>query len=198
VAPVDYSSMPNLVWLAWLGTGTCLLAVHATRSVFPTRAVALSVSKAAQGNALALIAYAQAFTALCAVKGRTWMYRPLPVALFGVIGVAGLVLFGLADTPVGFYVGALCLGVYAGTCFMYMAFHALVHPTRAGRYVGINESLVGLTGIVAPASAGMLADHTTLQTPYFVAAVMVAVVICVQVTVHLGHREAARSLGSGA
>ncbi len=180
--------LPDLAWLGWVGSGTCLLAVQMVRGVFPAGAHSLGIPKTDQGIALALICVAQAAVALALVKGRTWMYRASPVGLFGIVGLAGLCLFGLARTSMAFYVAALCLGAYAGASFIYIAFHALVHPSRAGRYVGTNEAIVGLTGIVGPAFAGQLADRTTMSAPYYVAAVLVACVVVFQVVVHLRTR----------
>jgi predicted MFS family arabinose efflux permease len=177
--------VPDLAWLAWIGSGTCLLAMSMVRGVFPATAHGLSVPKADQGIALALICVGQAVAALGLVRGRTWLYRAGPVAAFGIVGLAGLVLFGLARSSVGFYAATFCFGIYAGAAYVYMAFHALVHPSRAGRNVGVNEAIVGLTGIVGPALAGVLADHISSPAPYYCAAGIVAVALAFQVSVHL-------------
>jgi MFS family permease len=190
----DYSRMPDLIRLAWLGVGVCMLVIAAVRGLFPSSAAFYSVSKAAQGNTLALIYLAQAAVALLLANGRTWMYRPLPVATFGLVGLAGLVLFGLAHSPALYYAAAVCAGVYGGASCIYLAFHALVHPSRTGRYVGINEAIVGFTGIIGPAAAGLLADNTTVSVPYFAAALLVGLAVVLQVVVHSRHRETVKLL----
>lgn len=190
-APGDVSTStpgsvrPNLIMLAWFGTGACLFAMSLVRAAFPSSAVDLNVPKPDQGIALALLCVGQAAVALVLIRGRTWMYRAGPVALFGALGLAGLVLFGLARTSAAFYVAALLCGVYAGSAFIYLVYHALMHPTKAGRYVGINEALVGLTGIIAPAAGGFIGQSWTLSTPYFAVAALVALALVVQIVVHL-------------
>jgi len=189
-APVDTAGaearMPDLVWLAWVCTGASLIALAMVRGVFPATAHGLAVPKADQGIALALICVGQAAASLfLAFAGRTWYYRAGPVAGFGLVGVAGLALFGLAHSSAGFYAAAFCLGVYGGAAFIYMLFHALMHPSRAGRNVGVNEAVVGLTGIVGPVLAGVLSDHAGASVPYYAAAVFVAVALVFQVSVHL-------------
>jgi MFS family permease len=107
------------------------------------------------------------------------------VAIYSALGLAGLVLFGFARTSGQFYLAAFLCGVYAGAAFIYMVYHALMHPTKAGRYVGINEALVGLTGIIAPAAGGWLGQEWTLSMPYYAVAALVGAAMIAQVTVHL-------------
>jgi MFS family permease len=113
------------------------------------------------------------------------MYRAGPVALFGAVGLTGLALFGLAGSSAVFLAGAACIGVYCGASFIYVTFHALVHPSKAGRNVGINESIVGLTGILGPVLAGLLADRAGMAVPFYAAALMVLAALVFQVTVHV-------------
>ena len=166
--PNIYRGMPDLIWIAWIGSGFFFLALSGVRAVFPSGARLLHISQEHQGNALALICLAQAVTAFLLRNGRTWVYRPLPVAGFGVVGLAGLILFGTArDWPV-FYIAAFCTGIGAGAAYIYIVFHAIVHPSRAGRYAGLNESIVGLSGLIGPFVGGLIGDHAGLSAPYFV------------------------------
>jgi len=185
VEAVDTLKRPDLAWLAWMGSGTCMLAMAMVRGVFPTVAHSLSIPKADQGIALGLVCIGQALVAVALVRGRTWVYRAGPVAGFGAAGLAGLMLFGLARGSLVFYAAALCIGVYAGASFIYVAYHALVHPSRAGKYIGINEAIVGLTGIVGPALAGFIADSVGMSVPFYVAALLVALAVVFQTSVHM-------------
>jgi len=180
----DYASLPDLAWLGWVAVGVGCAALSAVRGVFPSSARALNISKPDQGTALALLGWTQAAVGLYMCRSRTWMYRAPAVAALGLFGFAGLILFGLAETPLGFYSAAVCIGVYSGSFFFYAVFHSLTHPSRSARYVSTNESVVGLGSIVGPLVGGRLAHYFSLSTPYFCAAAVVGVVILLQFVVH--------------
>ena len=86
--------------------------------------------------------------------------------------------------PLAFLIGAGLFGIYSGSFCFYLVFHALVHPNRAGRYVAVNEALVGLTGFLAPLAGGALADHCGSQYPYLVVAALTIAVTALQICVH--------------
>ena len=91
------------------------------------------------------------------------------------------------------YAGAaFLLGLCSGFVFVYIAFHAMVHPERAGTYIGINEAIVGLTGILGPLAGGAIAVATGHATAFLVLAAAYAVALVVQTIVHARVTAAAR------
>jgi len=182
--PSAAGALPDLAWMSWVFGGTGCLVMAVIRSIFPSSGAAYAVSKADQGQILFVLAAVQACVGLALSRGRRWMYRPLPILIFGMIGVAGLALFGIARTPGVFYAAAALVGVYSGSFYFYFVFHSLVHPHRSARYVSINEAVVGLMGIVGPLAAGYLADRYRLHTPYRAATVLLAIAILVQTNIH--------------
>ncbi|HSW45285.1 MAG TPA: MFS transporter [Phycisphaerae bacterium] len=191
----EYAARPDLAWMAWLFGGIGCIATVIVRGIFPTSGAACDIPKSVQGEILAVFSGVQAVVGLLHSRGRRWMYRPWPILGFGLFGVAALILFAISRTPAGFMLGAACFGVYSGTFFFYFVFHSLVHPEHAGRYISINEAVVGLTGIIGPVLGGLLADTFSLSTPYLIAGGMVFVGICVQASIHARlERRAAESL----
>jgi MFS family permease len=184
----EYADMPDLAWMAWVfgGLGCAIMAL--IRSLFPSSAAAFGISKPGQGTALLVLSTVQALVGLGLGRGRWWMYRPLPIILFGVCGMAGLGLFAVAGSTLSFCLAAACFGIYSGSFFFYFVFHSLVHPTRAARYVSVNEAIVGLTSIVGPFIGGALADHFGLAVPYLAALVALAVAVQVQAAIHRKNR----------
>jgi MFS family permease len=91
-------------------------------------------------------------------------------AAFGVIGLTG---FGVSLLPVidgievlnvslqtlGLYASVVCYGVFSGSFFFGLVFYSLVHPHRSAIYVAVNETVVGICGVVGPVMAGVLADR---------------------------------------
>ncbi len=192
----DYSAMPDLAWMSWVFGGAGCFAVALIRSVFPTSGATLEISKPAQGTVLFVLSAVQALVGLALSRGRWWMYRPRPVLLFGLFGVAGLALFAAGHHPsvaahaTGvFSLAGACFGVYSGSFFFYFVFHSLVHPTRSGRYVSINEAVVGMTSIVGPFFGGWMADRFRPAAPYAAGLVLVLTAVAVQAAVHRSQRR---------
>jgi predicted MFS family arabinose efflux permease len=177
---VDYSGMPDLAWLGWLCSGIGCLAVTVLRSYLPSSATVMGISRAEQGILLALISGSQALTGLALCRGRLWMYKALPVSLFGACGVSALFAFGFSSEFLPLALSSLLFGIYSGAFFFYLVFHALVHPEHSTRYVAINESVVGFTCMLGPLFAGFLAAGLTIAAPYWISALLVFVIVVFQ------------------
>lgn len=187
-----YADMPDLAWMAWVFSGLGCAIVALVRSVFPSSAVAFDLSKPAQGTTFLILSATQALVGLGLGRGKLWMYRPAPIFLFGLCGLAGLVLFAVADSTTAFYLAAACFGVYSGAFYFYFVFHSLVHPTRAARYVSVNEAIVGLTSIGGPFIGGAIGDHFGLPASYMTAMVVLAMAITIQALQHARKMSALR------
>jgi MFS family permease len=179
-----YGSMPDRVWLGWLGAVAGFATLAFIRSVFPTRALgSLQISEGMLGSIFFVLSMTQALVGLAMIRSRFWMYRALPIAGFAAAGVAGLLCFGLGERPIVLLAGAVLFGVFSGSFCFSMVFHALVHPRRAGRYVAINESLVGVTGFLAPLLGGAMADAWGFRVSGMAAVALVAFLTALQVWV---------------
>ena len=176
-----YRDLPNLAWLGWIAGGAGCLSVAVVRALLPATG---TISREEAGTLIAVFSAVQAIVGLCFLKGRYWMYKPWPVGILGAAGVAGLSLFAGTHQTAGLYLAAVCYGVYCGGIFFYLVFHSLVHPQRHAQYVSINESIVGLTGIVGPLAGGFIADHHGFSMPYVVCAIVVLGGVALQVIVH--------------
>ena len=180
-----YSRLPDLAWLGWCVAGLGVLARGSVFTLFPVQAVrVLDIAVGKQGLVLFLLSFAQGVTALVLAKAGMWMYRWRLPAFFGCLGAAGVILFMVSRSVVGLCVAAVCFGAYCGSMFFYVVFHSLTHPQRSARYISINESVVGINGILGPALAGLLADMHGFGFPYIVVAVMIALMTSAQVWVH--------------
>ena len=179
---VDYSKLPDLVWLGWLTAGVGCFAITLIRALFPYKAELLNVSKEELGYIMALVSYSQGFFSLLLIRSRYWMYKIIPIMLFSLCGVTGMVLFWCGTSIWAFYLGAFIFGIYASGFFFYLVFHSLVHPEKSSKYVSLNEVVVGLTGILAPLAGGFLVDQTgNRNLPFIIAAVFIVCAIVVQV-----------------
>ncbi|NLX14812.1 MAG: MFS transporter [Phycisphaerales bacterium] len=197
-APLDfngldrYRRMPDLAWMGWLFSGIGCIAISLIRGVFPSSGAAFDLPKYEQGMILFILSAVQAVVGLALARGRWWMYRPLSILVFGLFGLAGLILFSLAQATITFSIAAACFGVWSGSFFFYLVFHSLVHPERSSRYVSINEAMVGLTSIVGPLLGGLIGDYFTLDFAYRVMAVVVLPALFLHAGLHLRIRGKTR------
>ena len=181
----DYAKMPDLAWLGWVASGAGCLTVSLIRSVFIMTGHKFELGERVEGSTLAILSAVQALVGLAMIFGRTWMYRPSRLAMFGAAGVASLILFAIGHSAGSFYLAAALYGVYSGGFFFYLVFHALVHPSRSARYVAVNEAVVGITGVAGPLAGGAVMDGLGMGAPYLLSAALVALAVSVQVVVHL-------------
>ena len=178
--PVDYSGMPDLAWLGWLCSGAGCLAVAILRSYLPSSATVMGIPRMHQGLLLALISGSQAVTGLLLCRSQLWMYKALPISLFGTCGVVALLLFSFSGNVLPLALASILFGIYSGSFFFYLVFHSLVHPEHSTRYVAINESVVGLTCMLGPTTAGFLAAGFSITTPYLFSALLILGVVVFQ------------------
>ncbi len=171
--PVDYSGMPDLAWLGWLCSGIGCLTVAILRSYLPSSASVMGISRVEQGILLALISGSQALTGFALCQSRMWMYRALPISLFGTCGVVALLIFSFSGNILPLASASILFGIYSGSFFFYLVFHSLVHPEHSTRYIAINESVVGLTCMLGPLLAGLLATGLSVTAPYLIAALLI-------------------------
>ena len=181
---INYDKLPDLAWLGWIGAAVGCLTLYMICGVFPSTAFEHQIPKHHQGTIIALIGAIRALVALFFIRSRTWMYRALPVGLLSLTGVIGLALFGWGDSIGTYYLAAVAVGVYSACFYFIVVFYSLVHPSRSGRYVSINESIVGSCGFIGPVIGGLLADRFNMSTPYLVGAYAVIAAIILQIIVH--------------
>ena len=170
--------------LGWLAAGIGCISVAVVRSLFPVKAAILELSKTDQGLILAIVSFTQAFIGLAFIRSKFWMYKPVPVIIFSLSGLLGLLLFGLGAKAGTFYMAALFYGIYSGMFFFYLVFHSLMHPTKSSKYVATNEAVVGFTSIIGPIAGGIIADKTNSNIPFYLVAILVLLVMVVQARVH--------------
>ena len=170
----DYTGRPDLVLTGYLVGGAGCLVISLVRTMGPFRGVGLlHFSKADMSLVLSILSFAQAGTAFLLILSRDWMYRKIPGILVNLAGLAALLGFGLCSTVTGFMLSALLFGIYSGCFYFLLVFHSLVHPTKSSRYLAGNETIVGVSGIVAPALGGALVTPASSGWAFLAGAILV-------------------------
>lgn len=186
--PVDYSQQPDLAWLGWASAGVGVIVLTFLRAVFPVRGeTCLHLTQSFQGLLFFLVSAAQGVTGLALCRSRFWMYRPAAVVAFGFLGIAGALAFGFGQSPLLLCAGAILFGIYTGSFFFYLVFHALIHPVRSAQYVAINESVVGICSVLGAVLGGFVADRFGFGALYASGATLILMALILQRFVHHRH-----------
>lgn len=179
-----YSRMPDLAWVGWVASGMGVMQFGLIMRIFPKEATDLGWRDVEKGMVLFLMCMTLALTGFALRRSRSWMYDWRRICAFGVFGMAGIAVMGVGSTPLVYYSGAVCFGVYAGAFFFYLVFHSLSHPSRSARYVSMNEAVVGVAGIVGPIWGGVVADLLGFRAVYLAGAVLIAAALVFQTLAH--------------
>ena len=148
----------SLAWLGWIIGGAGVFSISLLRVMWPRRGVELEIASRDIGLALALVSYIQAALGLAFTWSKNWMRKPLPTVLAGIAGTAGLALFAFAPGEAWyFYLAAALFGLYSSYFYFILVYFALEDTEHAAKNVGVNEFLVGITGITSPIFGGLLA-----------------------------------------
>jgi len=169
-----FAGFPNLVLVGWLGGFCVSMCVSIVRSLEPDLAVQFNVGQLHGGLVQALVSFAQALTGLAFCRSQTWMYEKKSLLIAALLGIAGLLLMTLGKCNVAYmYLAAILCGIYTGIAYYMFTFHSLVHPTKNGFYVSMNELLVGIASVVCPFFSGILASgHGTVAVFYTMSGVV--------------------------
>ena len=185
----EYVGKPNLVVVGWLGGFCASMFVSVVRTLEPDLAVQFSIGRFHGAMILALVSFVQSIFGFALCRSKDWMYRKTPIVLFALSGVIGLVLmtcpYGIAarGTLPAMYAGAVFCGLYSTVGYFMFTFHSLIHPTKNGVYISVNETLVGVAGVVTPFLGGLIAAKVATETSFYSMALALVAFTIVQLIV---------------
>jgi predicted MFS family arabinose efflux permease len=169
---------PVLYVPGWMGVVIGLLAWMVIATYWPLIAVSKGFSPAVKGMVEFAFAASQSLGALALILVRDWQHRPVFLPLFGVFGVAALLLFGASSTPVFYIAGASLMGLFMATNFIFSVYHCMLEVENASKRIAINEMMVGLGYVAGPIVAALLHRNGMPFGPSFVmAAFFVAILV---------------------
>jgi hypothetical protein len=175
---------PRLHVSGWMGVVIGLIGWLVIATYWPVMATAAGISPQIKGMVEFLWAAVQSVAALILIKLGDWQNRPELLPVFGLFGVGALLIFGFAETPMHFLLGASVMGLFTATTFISSIYHSMRDSARAPKRVAVNEMMVGLGYVIAPIIATIL--HKSGQpfgSSFFKAALLLAVLIAIQTAV---------------
>jgi len=118
------------------------------------------------------------------------MWRKLPALLMTVPAVVSLLLFAFSKDVYLFYLAAAVYGVYSGSLYFYLVYHALSHPTRSRFFVAGNEVIVGVVNLMAAILGGTIVDISGFTgSPFIFAMIMALIAFTAQIIILKSVRE---------
>ena len=182
-AAVQTESLPpaepvqSLAHLGWILAGVGVFTVCIIRTMWPCHGEELGISRANIGSSLALVSYVQAAMGILFAHTRGWMRKALPQVFFGLVGVAGLLLFAFAPAKAWyFYLAAALYGVYAANFYFLLVYFSIDDTAKAAKNVGINEFVVGIVSIIAPMIGGVIVSPGHAARAFYPVTVMTVAV----------------------
>ena len=172
---------PNLAVPAWVGLLFGLSIWSVVTVYWPVQAVELGVSASQKGLPEFFSAITQGLTALGLTYIIGWYLKPTWIAGLGMFGVLGLLVMGFFNGYIHFPIGTILYGVFSGSMFSLMVYHAMQDEALAVKRVAINETLVGTAFLLAyPLSAIFHPSGLSFNQSYLLLAAFLAVGIALQ------------------
>jgi MFS family permease len=180
----SWGDKPDLAWVGWIACGAGLFVFFSIMRLLPKQATLLNWQDSQKGLIIFIMLISQALTALLLRRTTKWFFDWRKIVLFGLSGAGGLFVFAIRQTPGAYYLAAALFGIYSGSFFFYYVFHALRHPSRAARYVSINETVVGCIGVLGPLLAGAAVETFGFGGTYALGIVLIAAALVFQAFAH--------------
>ena len=146
--------VPERMPSVWLFGGAAAFCMALAGALLPLRGVELQTGVFLSGALLAVIRLVQGLLSLALIRARHLMWGRGIFALGTLTGAGGLICWFLGSSIWTLFTGALLFGSCGGIFYFSFVFHALSHREKSGKYLGINELIIGATGIAGPAAGG--------------------------------------------
>jgi len=165
----------------WMGVVIGLVGWMVIATYWPLIAVSKGFSPAVKGMVEFAFAAAQSLGALALILLKNWQHRPVFLPLFGILGVAALLIFGSTSEPVFYITGASLMGLFVATNFIFSVYHCMLEVEMASKRVAINEMMVGLGYSAGPVMAALLHQNGMPFGPSFSkAALLVGILVALR------------------
>ena len=151
------------VWIFGAVGAFCMAAAGA---LLPLRGVELKTGVFASGAVLGVLRLVQGIAALLLIRGNTLLPTPLLLLTGGVCGASGLLCLTLGTNLLWLFSGSVLFGLCGGVFYFSLVFNALRNGTKSAACLGVNEMILGITGIAGPAAGGMAAQALGIGTAF--------------------------------
>ena len=170
--------------LGWVGIVTVSIISVGIRFLMPKLIIDFFGLSAAVAGTLLFLSFAiQAVFGLFLMKFPGWRYNFKAHSRLELLGLAGVFLALVISGLTGVIILVAVVGIYSGHAFYNGVFYSLCQRHKRGRNVSVNESLVGISGILGPLILGaalqagisyfFLAPVLLIAITYFIQAFLV-------------------------
>lgn len=159
------------------------LSVGVIRYIFPKLGTQLDISPSVLGLLMFTLSLSQTLTFYGLGRVHQWRYRALPLILFQLVTLVGLVaVFTTGSLPL-LFLAFVFVGVGRGMTNFSSLFYSVNITSQRGPSAAIHETVLGSGFLLGPLIGGAVAQKFSLKAPYLAAAAVVLVGILIQILI---------------
>jgi MFS family permease len=180
---------------AWVANFAVNFAIAGAAALFPQLATSRHIPADTHGALLALSRAGALLTFAVLHFTMYWRTRLWPLWVAQLIGIAGMLLLGVAGGVWFFALAWFVAGAVSGFTYQASVLFTLEEVSEKGKGSGFHEAVVGAGMFLGPLLAGWVGNHHSLRAPYFFCAGILALLLASQMLLgFLGWKRTARTL----
>jgi DHA1 family multidrug resistance protein-like MFS transporter len=179
--PASPQLVQQFLLLAWVGNFATWFSRGSIGSTFPKLGAELQFSESLVGTLLFVLGASQVLAFGLARLTDRWQYRLRFLLGAEALGLAGMLVAVMAQTPALFIVGFVLGGLCSGVTYVSSLTYALQGSVESrGQRSGWHEAVLGLGVVMGPLAGGLLAQYLNLHAPFYACAAMFGLAIVAQ------------------
>ena len=155
------------VWIFGAAGAFCMAVAGA---LLPLRSVELKTGVFLSGAVLGVLRLAQGGGALLLI----FLHKAVPWQLLlgcgGLCGITGLMAWAFGENTLWLFAGSLLFGLCGAFFYFSLVYHALRNVRKGAACLGVNEMILGITGIIGPGAGGAAAQAVGIPAVFGVCA----------------------------
>lgn len=186
-AVAEVKNAPDRMVPVWIFGTVGAFAMAVAGALLPLRGTELKNGLFLTGTALAVLRLVQGITALGLIALCKRISAGQLLLLAFLTGTGGMVCLGFSSVIPLLFAGAFLFGLCGGIFYFSLVYHALGNVQKGARYLGVNEMILGITGIAGPFAGGVAVEGLGINTVFIICAgvlllggIAAAGVICFQ------------------
>ena len=166
----EQPNAPDRMVPVWIFGTVGAFAMAVASALLPLRGAELKNGLFLTGAALAVLRLVQGLTALGLIWGCKRLSAVQLLFLALLTGAGGMVCLGFSSVIGLLFAGTFLFGLCGGIFYFSLVYYALGNVQKGARYLGVNEMILGITGIAGPFAGGAAVQELGIDTVFIICA----------------------------